>query len=321
MLSIIIPTYNRVDLIKYTLASVNEIHHPGVLLEIIVIDDGSDDNTWEYVSTYHPHVRLLKNAKKGASSARNTGLAASTGKYVVYLDSDDLIGEGFFKEKITLLENNPGLDACYGEYEDFASRGELHNDHIVAKYKYPLIKGKENAQKHLINYLEERYIPSLAIVWRKDFLLKFNGHDDNLMINQDVDLFIRAVFHGLKIESIADGTKVYIRNHNIDVRIGDTSRESKKWRQILEHRKRIFDSLAKYNYDNIQSRKALSNFIFSYWRKLRHKEKEIAKEYLDFAKQVYWPVETNGNAGMKLLSKVFGVVGAIKLKYFILKRD
>ena len=319
MVSIIIPTYNRANLIKYTLDSVTQLQQRDVDLEVIVVDDGSTDNTWDFVSTNYPHVVLIKNKKKGASSARNSGLAISKGEYVVYLDSDDVIGEGFLKKKVELLNQHLELDACYGEYEYFSSLEDPKPDNLIFKFKYPIIKASEGIRRHLISYLSEKYIPSLALVWRKTILLKSNGHDETLMINQDVDLFLSAIFNGLKIESVIDGTKVYVRNHEADVRIGDTSKGSQKSRQILEHRRTIFKKLTTNNYNAPEYRKALSYFLFSYWRKQRHNDKEVADMYLQLAKEVYWPVETKG--GMKFLSAILGPVGAVNLKYFLLRRD
>ena len=321
ILSIIIPTYNRVNLIRYTLDSLGKSHHKGVLLDVIVVDDGSDDHTWEFISTNYATVRLLKNAGNGAAAARNTGLAASTGKYVVYLDSDDIAGENYFMEKIALLELNPSLDACYGDYEYFNSDAEFLETTISFKHKYPLLRGSDNAQKHLVNYLGGSYIPSLAIVWRKSFLLKYGGHDESLPINQDVEIFVRAIFNGLKIDSVFDGTKVYVRNHTVDTRVGDARNSSAKWAHILELRKRIFRELPKYNYDTVECRKRLSYYIFSRWKTLRHTDGAIAAEYLKFAKEIYWPIEIKGNLGLRLLARLMGPASVVKLKFFLFKKD
>ena len=87
--SIVIPTYNRADLIGLTLQSVLAQTYPH--LEILVVDDGSKDNTAEVVQGYAADPRLhyfpKENAERGA--ARNYGLARATGEYVLFLDSDD----------------------------------------------------------------------------------------------------------------------------------------------------------------------------------------------------------------------------------------
>jgi glycosyltransferase involved in cell wall biosynthesis len=86
--SIIIPTFNRVDLLRQTLESlqpvVRRIH------EILVVDDGSSDGTVAFLAREHPGVRLLRQTNSGPGSARNRGIEAATGDWVAFLDSDDL---------------------------------------------------------------------------------------------------------------------------------------------------------------------------------------------------------------------------------------
>ena len=98
-LSVIIPTYNRKDLLLYTLESLNIKLHPNVKFEIIIVDDNSTDGTAEFVMDKFPGSVFVKNAGQGAAMARNQGLQMSTGKYILFLDSDDIIGPGFFGRK------------------------------------------------------------------------------------------------------------------------------------------------------------------------------------------------------------------------------
>lgn len=322
MLSVIIPTYNREGLLKFTLDSLTAHLHPGVTLEVIVIDDGSTDNTANLIGKYYPEVKLLKNTGKGTPAARNTGLAAATGKYICYLDSDDLIGEQFFAAKIAYLETHADTDACYGTYDYFQSDGPFSKEQIQFKHKYPMYTDSTRyAREHLVNYLGGSYLPANSIVWRREFLLRRRGHDEHMMINQDVELFVRSIFNGLRIIGIDDKTSVFIRKHSLDTRVGDPGNASEKWRQILQLRKRIFADLKKYSFEEDDCFIALSTFLFNYWKMLRHTEPNIAIEYLEFAKKVYWPVPVKGNIGYRLLALLFGPVRATEIKYSLLKRD
>jgi glycosyltransferase involved in cell wall biosynthesis len=87
--SIIIPVYNRVDLIDRTLAS---IITQGLdqELEIIVVDDGSTDGTAEKLKTYGDRLKILHQVNQGPGAARNRGIAEATGDYILLLDSDDM---------------------------------------------------------------------------------------------------------------------------------------------------------------------------------------------------------------------------------------
>jgi glycosyltransferase involved in cell wall biosynthesis len=321
LLSVIIPTYNRENLLRYTLDSLKPEHHPGVSYEIIVVDDGSTDNTWNFVENNYPTVRLVRNNGRGASAGRNTGLRIAEGKYIQYLDSDDITGPGFYRKKLEFLEISQVCHACYGAYDFFTSDGPFNKKDIIFKYKYPMLKGYRNSVEHLANFLGGNFLPPHSIIWQKKFLQKINGHDETLAINQDVELFVRAIIKGLLIEPVDDGTKVYSRNHNTDQRQGDPANDPKKMRQILELRKKIYVELKKNSFDQPACLAAMSSYLFNYWRSLRHKDPPLANAFLAFAQQVYWPIKIEGGAFFRFLSVALGPVRAVQVKYFLLKRD
>ena len=321
MVSIIIPTYNRLKLLSYTLKSLSSDKHMGIDREVIVVDDHSTDDTWDQVLVQYPWVKLIENKGRGASAARNTGLKQAKGEYVLYLDSDDLLGPGFFKKKIEFLEQNKGCQACYGDYEYFTSDGDFTEDQVAFKNKYPLITDSDDIGRHIALYLSGKFLPANAILWRRDFLLQLGGHDELLLVNQDVDIFFKAVFAGLRIKAVEDGTTAYIRNHETDTRVGDLRGADGKWLQQLELRQRIFEKLKKTGYGGKAYARPLSYYIFSRWKMLRHSQPEIAGKYLEFAKKVHWPVELRGNVFFRLAGRILGPVAVVNLKYKLFKKD
>ena len=88
-ISVIIPTWNREYCINRALDSVLAQTYPPH--EVIVVDDGSTDNSSELVAERFPDVHLLKQSNKGVSAARNTGIKSSKGDWICLLDSDDSI--------------------------------------------------------------------------------------------------------------------------------------------------------------------------------------------------------------------------------------
>ncbi len=321
LLSVIIPTYNRKQLIGFTLDSLAKKFHPGLDYEVIVVDDHSDDGTLEFVAEKFPEVVLVENPRKGAPAARNTGLAQAKGRYICYLDSDDLIGPGYLNGKVDYLEMHPAIDACYGMYDFFVSDTEFSADKVVFAHKYPLIPTPDRSGDHLIHYLAGNYLPQNAMIWRREFLLKLRGHDERLKINQDVDLMIRAIFNGVQIVGMDDDTFVLVRNHVLDNRVGISGGSREKLENMLSLRKEIYVDLYKYGFDGEKFFKTLSMFLFENWRLIRHFDEKIAKEFLVLAKKIYWPLQLNGTSGLRLLSNLFGPVAAVKIKYFLLKRD
>ncbi|MBN2032723.1 MAG: glycosyltransferase family 2 protein [Deltaproteobacteria bacterium] len=86
--SVIIPTYNRAQKVARAIASV--LYQSFTDYEMVVVDDGSKDDTAEILSLFHPHiVRLIHVENRGVSAARNTGILASRAPFIAFLDSDD----------------------------------------------------------------------------------------------------------------------------------------------------------------------------------------------------------------------------------------
>lgn len=317
--SIIIPTFNRVDLIGFTIDSLYTCNY--VDIEIIVIDDHSTDNTINFLQHNYPSVKVALNDKKGASSARNKGLSIATKEFVMYLDSDDLVGLDFFNKKIEYLSSNPFISACYGDYEYFHSNAAFTKEQIIFKHKYPKIASENNTDIHLKNYLLGNYLPQNSIIFRKSFLQQIGGHDEQLPINQDVELVIRSLLEGMKIRHIEDATHVYIRNHDLDQRVGTASNSIKKYESILNLRKRLWQRIQLEKKDSVELAAALSKFLFDTWIDVRHINQQLANDYLILAKSIYWPLQLKGNILFVVLCKLLGPVAAVKLKYSILKRD
>lgn len=112
-ISIIIPTFNRSPLLKRALDSVYE--QTFLEYEIIVIDDGSTDNTAELIQTQYPSVNYIYQANKGVSCARNKGLEVAKGDWLAFLDSDDEWLPKKLEKQINLLKKHPTNKVCHTE--------------------------------------------------------------------------------------------------------------------------------------------------------------------------------------------------------------
>lgn len=115
-ISIVIPCYNQGEYLREALASIDASHYQPS--EILVVDDGSDDPlTREILTTLdHPLTRVIHQPNQGLSSARNSGIAAAHGRYILPLDADDRIGPDYLGEAVSLLagDRQVGIVYCRG---------------------------------------------------------------------------------------------------------------------------------------------------------------------------------------------------------------
>jgi len=116
--SVIIPAYNAAGFLFETLDSV--FNQTGALPEIIVVNDGSTDNTEEVLKSYFEKIKYIKQVNSGVSLARNRGFQESSGKYVVFMDADDWFYPDNIKIKSEFLDKNPeyGIVQSVVEYCD-----------------------------------------------------------------------------------------------------------------------------------------------------------------------------------------------------------
>jgi len=104
-ISVIIPTFNRADFLRKAIESVLSQTYRG--FELIVIDDGSTDNTYEIVSEFKNNIVYIKQKNIGAASARNTGIKRAKNKFLAFLDSDDCWDKEKLAIQIDEMQKNP----------------------------------------------------------------------------------------------------------------------------------------------------------------------------------------------------------------------
>ncbi len=125
--SVIVPTYNRAHYLGEAIASILNQDIQGCQIEIIVVDDGSTDETKEILRKFGDSVRYIYQDNHGVGAARNRGINEATGEWVAFLDSDDR----WLPDKLTLqfraLDTFPGYNAIHSEFQIFDETGTLTN--------------------------------------------------------------------------------------------------------------------------------------------------------------------------------------------------
>jgi glycosyltransferase involved in cell wall biosynthesis len=186
LISVIIPTYNRASSLREALDSVYAQAGVGseFEMEVVVVDDASSDNTPEVVSQYKAsrYIRLEKNA--GPSVARNVGIKASKGKYVAFLDDDDLWLSHRLKAHLPILENYSEFGAVYGQYISTGfGKDTLWPDGGTAPGGWVF---KE--------FLMREFVYPSFIMVRREAFEKAGYFDEQLRTMEHYDMFVRLAF-------------------------------------------------------------------------------------------------------------------------------
>ena len=125
--SVIIPTYNRAHYLGEAIESILNQDIRDCRIEIIVVDDGSTDNTKEVLGKFGNRVRYIYQENGGAGSARNRGIDEATGEWISFLDSDDRWLPGKLALQFKVLDAFPGYNAIHSEFQIFDETGILEN--------------------------------------------------------------------------------------------------------------------------------------------------------------------------------------------------
>lgn len=192
MVSIIIPTYNRRDLLPKAVESCFAQDYPA--LEIIIVDDGSTDGTGVFVEKHlqgdwkDRGIRYIFQSNGGASSARNHGLSVAQGDYVQFLDSDDELLAGKLQKQLAVLEDpaNSKHQMCYC----FGRMGESVDSDCQR------IGVEANSTEELLTYLASRtthVMQTSAPLWLRDFLLAGEGWRTEIGFGDDLEYYVRLV--------------------------------------------------------------------------------------------------------------------------------
>jgi glycosyltransferase involved in cell wall biosynthesis len=121
VVSVIIPTYNCARYLPEAIDSVLAQTYRD--FEIIVVDDGSTDNTQEVLARYGDHMRVIRQSNQGSAAARNAGILPARGEFIAFLDADDLWLPHKLERQVPLFDERPELGWIYSDYREFDESG------------------------------------------------------------------------------------------------------------------------------------------------------------------------------------------------------
>ncbi len=195
--TIIIPAYNEEDSIARTIESALSINYQKDKLEIIIVDDGSKDRTYEiankFVSRKNPIVKILAKPNGGKGSALNLGIKNAKGEIIVSMDADSFVKPDALKKMVAMFDNERvmAVTPSMGVYNP---KGILQRIQQIEYYMGVFLR------KALATINSIHITPGAFSAYRKSFFQKYGGYDENNIV-EDLEIALRIQAKGYVIEN------------------------------------------------------------------------------------------------------------------------
>ena len=191
LISVIMPVYNGEKFIKEAIDNILGQNYPA--LEIIVVDDGSTDNTKNIIDKLPVDIRYFPQTNDGPASARNKGIRDASGKYILFLDVDDLWPENNIHLLLNEIEKDKNLEVVRGYAQ--------------------LMKTDEKGKMEFIGNPRDSFPDYIgAGIYRREVFEKVGLYDPAMKFGEDADWFNRARELNIPMKRL-DAVTLYVRRH------------------------------------------------------------------------------------------------------------
>ena len=185
LVSVIVPSYNMAPFLPHAVQSALAQSYAD--LEILIVDDGSTDDTPKVVRQWErdPRVRVHRQANGGLSHARNQGIALTAGPFIALLDADDTWATEKLSRQVRLFAGRPEVGVVYS---DFA---------LMDREGNPLSRGPMRMHRGWVSgaLLIENFLPASSVVVRRECFERYGGFDTKLRTGEDYDMWLRLSPH------------------------------------------------------------------------------------------------------------------------------
>ena len=202
--SVVIPCYNAASFIEAAIESCLAEGIPA--RQVIVVDDGSDDGTPQFLEGWANRITVHQKANGGASTARNAGLALTKTQYVIFLDADDMYQGGV----LSALETEMlARDADLG----LAPQQCFNGASLSGALKYP--PETADRQAFVESWLSGRTVGTNSQMWRTAFLRRIGGWREDMHTLEEIEVVLRATLAGAVLCNSTTGYSCYVDRGNI----------------------------------------------------------------------------------------------------------
>lgn len=277
--SVIIPTYNGERYIGEAIDSVLKQTYDDH--EIIVVDDGSTDNTLQLLQSYGKQLNWIAQENQGVAASRNAGLQLAQGEYIAFLDQDDVFLPDKLAFQIPLLEQQPSLGLVSSGWQIVNATGNI----VAAVQPWQKL-----TQLDLVGLIVWKPVFLGAMVFRRFWLDRVGGFDTLLEQTPDVDLVLRLATIGCRADWVKQATVNY-RQHESNAS-NDSLLQARELNLILE---RFFaQSGLPLEVKRLEASSRYQSLVWSAWRLYHTGHLAEAIDYLDrsFAYSNRYPTET-----------------------------
>jgi glycosyltransferase involved in cell wall biosynthesis len=203
LVSVVVPVYNNADFISETINTIHEQDYQPI--EILMVDDGSTDDSAILIQQF-PDIRYIHQNNKGPGAAKNTGILASQGEYIAFLDADDLWKPNKISQQVAYFDQCPQLGYIITQ---------------MTLFMMPGIQKPSWLKPEFLQQALPAYLPSSLMVKRKT-LMQVGLFDESLKTSDEVDWFFHAKDLAIPMAILPDVlVERRIHEHNLSNKINE----------------------------------------------------------------------------------------------------